>query len=400
LLCITGLLGVFLLAIWAQDRSVRALAWWGGAYLIGASAVTLWWNDDPLSFVTPDLPNILLFVACGVIWNGARLFHGRPVKLMGLCAGSVVWAVAIYFPGFASASHGRVALACLIIASYAFLTAHEFRHDRRRRAFATRCLAFVVPLMHSTVFLSPIALSLALPDDSSSDGLLALFALETVLYAVGTAFMVVVMAKERLVLLHKTAAMTDPLTGLFNRRAFMEAADRVVAQRARKALPVSILLFDLDHFKSINDRFGHAVGDDTLRLFARTIHTTLRTTDIMGRFGGEEFLALLPAGASEAAIAAERVRNAFQTVAVEVSGHSLRATVSIGIAAASAPVVIATLLQRADRALYRAKSNGRNRIEQAVPEDAGLPAPMPPVSLPVSGRASMPAINAATVAMT
>jgi diguanylate cyclase (GGDEF)-like protein len=230
--------------------------------------------------------------------------------------------------------------------------------------------------------------------------LLALFALETVLYAVGTAFMVVVMAKVLHVLLHITAAMTDPLTGLFNRGAVMEAADRVVAQRARKALPVSILLFDLDHFKSINDRFGHAVGDDTLRLFARTIHTTLRTTDIMGRFGGEEFLALLPAGASEAAIAAERVRNAFQTVAVEVSGHSLRATVSIGIAAASAPVVIATLLQRADRALYRAKSNGRNRIEQAVPEDAGLPAPMPPVSLPVSGRASMPAINAATVAMT
>ena len=94
------------------------------------------------------------------------------------------------------------------------------------------------------------------------------------LYVVGTAFIVVVMAKERVALVHKTAAMTDLLTGVFNRRAFLEAADRLIAKRARKSQPVSVLLFDLDHFKSINDRFGHAVGDEALKVFAKTAVAT------------------------------------------------------------------------------------------------------------------------------
>ena len=115
------------------------------------------------------------------------------------------------------------------------------------------------------MFLSPIPLTLLLPPGAPTDSWFALFALETLLYVVGTAFIVVVMAKERVALVHKTAAMTDPLTGLFNRRAFLEAAqpDDRAARAAR--LPVSVIAFDLDHFKSINDRFGHAVGDDALQ---------------------------------------------------------------------------------------------------------------------------------------
>jgi diguanylate cyclase (GGDEF)-like protein len=202
----------------------------------------------------------------------------------------------------------------------------------------------------------------------SGDGLFALFALQTLLYVVGTAFIVVVMAKEQVATIHKTAAMTDPLTGLFNRRAFNDAAYKMMAQRARRGQPVSVIAFDLDHFKSINDRFGHAVGDDALKIFARTASGSMRATDMIGRLGGEEFAAIIPGGISDAHIVAERVRAAFQNTGVVISGHAMNATVSIGIAEAIPPVALDTLMERADGALYRAKSGGRNRVVAAEPE--------------------------------
>ena len=193
-----------------------------------------------------------------------------------------------------------------------------------------------MPLLHSIVFLSPIPLTLLTPPGASSDGWLALFALETLLYVVGAAFIIVIMTQERIALGHKTAAMTDPLTGLFNRRAFYELGQQLMAQQARTKAAVSVLAFDLDHFKSINDRFGHAVGDDTLRLFAATARANVRATDVLARLGGEEFVAILPGGAAEAAMVGERLRAAFQAAAVEISSHRIRATVSVGIATAAA----------------------------------------------------------------
>ncbi len=184
--------------------------------------------------------------------------------------------------------------------------------------------------------------------------------------------------------------MTDLLTGLFNRRAFLEAADRLIAQHARKSLPVSVMLFDLDKFKSINDRFGHATGDDALKVFAGAVSTSMRDTDVIGRLGGEEFAAIIPGNAAEAAMVANRVRLAFQAVGVEISGHQIGATVSIGVARMRAPVEIDILLARADAALYRAKANGRNRVEIA---DAGAPA------MPVAAESDLPVLGDVAVAM-
>jgi diguanylate cyclase (GGDEF)-like protein len=193
-----------------------------------------------------------------------------------------------------------------------------------------------------------------------------------VIYVVGTAFVVVVMAKERVALVHKTAAMTDLLTGLFSRRAFLDAASRIIEQRRKKSQPVSVLLFDLDKFKSINDRFGHAVGDDALKVFAATATASMRATDVIGRLGGEEFAAIIPGNGEEAGLVAERLRTAFRAAGVVISGHEIGATVSIGVASAIPPVPIDALLARADAALYCAKRNGRNRVEFA---DADAAAP-------------------------
>jgi diguanylate cyclase (GGDEF)-like protein len=323
-------------------------------------------------FVPAELPNALLFIACGMIWTGARLFHGRPILPGALFTGAVVWFVAMQYAAFASSEQARVVLSSLVIAVYAFLTAFELRRERRR-ALIARWQSIAVPLLHATVFLAPIPLCLSLSAGASTQGLFALFALETILYVVGTAFIVVVMAKERAALVHRTAAMTDVLTGVFNRRAFLEAADKLIAKRTRKALPVSVLLFDLDHFKSINDRFGHAIGDEALRVFARTAVASMRASDVVARLGGEEFAALVPGSAADAAVVAERVRMAFRSAGLVVAGREVAATVSTGIASGVPPVEIEALIARADAALYRAKAGGRDRIEIAP----GLHAPGP-----------------------
>ncbi len=137
---------------------------------------------------------------------------------------------------------------------------------------------------------------------------------------------------------------------------------------------------DLDNFKSINDRFGHATGDRVLRLFADTCVAALRSTDLVGRFGGEEFAVLLAdANRDNAFIVAERIRHAFQASATVVDGKPVSGTISIGAAIIQDPEHnVATLLAQADEALYRAKGNGRNRVELAsVPEFDARPVRAP-----------------------
>jgi diguanylate cyclase (GGDEF)-like protein len=370
--CITGLLGIFLLGVWLQERSVRAMAWWGSAYLIGASAVALWGMDKSTVPYLAEMPNALLFIACGMIWNGARLFHGRRVLPSALLAGAWLWFTACQFSVFVQWGNGRIVLSSLIIATYTFLASMELRRERRR---ALRWIAVCAPVLHGVVFLSPIALTLLWPRGASADGWFAVFALQTLLYVVGTAFVVVVMANERTTAQYKTAAMTDPLTGLFNRRAFFAAATQMIAHQMRKKKPVSVLAFDLDHFKSVNDRFGHGVGDETLRLFAATAGENMRASDVIGRLGGEEFVAILPGSVADAMVVGERVRAAFERAGVEISGHRIGATVSIGVAEAGPPLAeFGELLGRADAALYCAKHGGRNRV---VPDEPSADTDVP-----------------------
>jgi diguanylate cyclase (GGDEF)-like protein len=383
--CVTALLGLFLFVLWLQDRSVRALGYWASAYLIGGFAVALWIvSPDVLPAAGTDLASALLFTCCGLIWCGARKFHGREASVGGAIAGAVVWLVATRMPELMQFDNARVVISSLIITAYAVLTAIELRRERRKPKSgpAARARALMIPVLHGVIFLSPILTTTLFTSAApiAANGFFPLFALLTLLYVVGTAFIVVVMAKEHSALVHKTAAMTDHLTGLFNRRGFFEAAEKLVASQRKSGQPVTIMMFDLDHFKSINDRFGHEVGDEALQAFAATASTNMRLHDIVGRLGGEEFAAILPGGSDTALMVAERVRSAFETRGVEISGHAMNATVSIGISESLAEVAqISTMLARADRALYAAKASGRNRVctDKDV-RDAAPKAPLVP----------------------
>jgi GGDEF domain-containing protein len=255
--CITALLGLLLLSAWAQER-IRALAWWGTAYLLGGFSVAVWSFENLISPpLPPGVANTLLFIACGMIWSAARIFHGRRVLWAAMSAGAIAWLIACMVPEFALWTIGRIVLSSLIVSAYTFLTAAELWRERRK-SLLRRWPAIFVPIMHGAVFLLPIPLASLLPAERGivtlASGWIAVFALETMLYVVGTAFIVLVMAKERTVRIQRDAASTDELTGILNRRGFYVAAHQLVARQTKKGEPVSVLMFDLDHFKSINDR--------------------------------------------------------------------------------------------------------------------------------------------------
>lgn len=166
-------------------------------------------------------------------------------------------------------------------------------------------------------------------------------------------------------------AKVDPLTGLTNRRGFLEDAQGVIASAWRQDLPVSLMLLDLDHFKAINDGFGHEAGDEVLRRTATALRAALRRGDLAVRWGGEEFVALLPAAdEQQAAALAERVRAALRAEVPHPAGGKAAVTASLGIAvlggcgaktAGTEQEALDAALRAADRALYAAKAQGRDR---------------------------------------
>ena len=158
-------------------------------------------------------------------------------------------------------------------------------------------------------------------------------------------------------------AIRDDLTGAYNRRYLMEALAREQSRADRLGAPFSLCLIDIDHFKSINDRFGHAAGDGVLKEFARLVPPELRAVDVYGRFGGEEFLVILPGTDTVGAqTCAERVRARTEATTFPGAGQ---VTATVGVATYAGKEPVGTLLARADKALYEGKNAGRNRVVAA-----------------------------------
>ncbi|MFL6818659.1 MAG: diguanylate cyclase [Bradyrhizobium sp.] len=363
---IAAMLGAMLLFFGSREN-IPALKWWGTAYLLGAASIALWTvASDSLGEMLSLALNAVGFLACGMVWNASRVFHGRKPNLPGLVLGAIGW-IATVATLAAEASATRTTIGAGIVAVYAALTANELWSERRR-ALQRRWPAFVVPLLHGFVLMLPILVGdlLRLHDHKFSGSIwVTVFSVELVLYAVGTVFVIFMLVSERAVTAHKTAASMDPLTGMFNRRGFAEACSRVIEREASAGRPVTVLILDIDHFKSINDRFGHPAGDEILKLFAAVVLNSLRISDLSGRIGGEEFAALLPCSLEEGVIAAERVREAFAESGIVVEDGPVDTTVSIGVAGGPAGTELEVLLAAADTALYQAKRGGRNRVEAA-----------------------------------
>jgi len=388
---VAAMLGGLLLFFWRQEK-ITALGWWGAAYIAGGAAIATWTLAGAMLHPAVSMAlNVVGLVACGMVWNAARVFHGKKTSAVAFCAGATLWALASVplagFPGL------QLLLGAGIVAAYAVLTANELWAERRK-AYRSRWPAVAVPVMHGLVLMLPLLIGDFMQPAgqqlSLNSGWVVAFAIELVMYAVGTVFIIFMLVSERAVTAHKTAASIDPLTELFNRRGCSELCGRMIEREAAAGRPVSVLIFDIDHFKQVNDRFGHAAGDEILKLFANVLIHTLRVTDIVGRIGGEEFAAMLPCGVGDAVIAAERVRALFEGAGVQVDDTPLATSVSVGVACGEPGTSWGALLVAADAALYRAKRGGRNRVEVAQGPELPLGREHRPIAAQVEKR--MPTI--------
>ncbi|MGA9319671.1 MAG: GGDEF domain-containing protein [Xanthobacteraceae bacterium] len=369
---VEAILGLLLLFAWVQNTAITAVAWWGFADLLRAASVALFGFYGTVSeLISIDLANALLFTSFAVTWTGARLFDHRKAQPVLLFAGAAVWLIACRIPGLVDSFDTRVLLSSGIIATYTWATAFEFWRGRSEPLVSRWPLIFML-FAHGALYLLRTPLGAMLPWLPTSDQVfesvwLTVLSFEALLFTIAIAFILLAMAKERAEYRHKTAALVDPLTGISNRRAFLEDGEAYLRRHAVDPRPTAVMLLDLDHFKSINDRFGHAVGDRVLEIFADVSSGCLRRIDLLGRLGGEEFAALLRDTTRERALAvAEQIRVAFADATRDVDGRPVAASVSIGIVIIQDAVLdLSALLAQADHALYRAKDGGRNRCEIA-----------------------------------
>jgi diguanylate cyclase (GGDEF)-like protein len=368
---VEAILGLLLLFAWAQNTAIHAVCWWGFAHLIRAASVVLFgmYGSAP-DIITIDLANALLFTAFAVTWTGARVFDGRPVEPVYLVTGAVLWLLICRLPVLAEAVQIRALIASAIITAYTWLTAYEFWRGRSEQ-LVSRWPAIFMLFAHGALYLLRTPLVAVLPA-AANNGMygsvwLTVLSFEALLFTISVAFILLAMAKERTELRHRNAAMLDPLTGIANRRSFLQDAGQLAKRHRADPRPTAVLLIDLDHFKSINDRFGHALGDRVLEMFTEAALKSVRSTDLLGRLGGEEFAAMLYDTSRDKAVAVgERIREGFAVAAKEVDGRPVCATVSIGIAYCEEVALdVPELLAQSDQALYFAKEKGRNRVEVA-----------------------------------
>jgi diguanylate cyclase (GGDEF)-like protein len=368
-------LGVLFLAFWLQTRSAAWFGWWSASLLVGSLTSVLYMWRGPDSLLSVGLGNAVLIVSFVCCWLGARAFDRRPPLWSPLLLLPLLWLAVCFVPDFLASVSYRVILSSSLIAPLLAMAAFEFWRGRAERlpsrwpviaifGFFALLFAARIPL----VGLAPFPFG-ALPMQA---GWLGAFNLAMFAHTILLSVLLVSLSKERLELDQRTKAQTDPLTGALNRRAFMARGERLLQRHAEQRAPLCLLFLDLDHFKSLNDRFGHSGGDDVLTGFVDLVNACIRPTDFLFRIGGEEFCCLLPHTTTEQALrVAERIRHQFEITMIEVAGTVVKATTSLGIASTDAfGYELDRLMRRADMAVYAAKRGGRNRVMVATASEA------------------------------
>jgi diguanylate cyclase (GGDEF)-like protein len=360
--------GVFLIFAWLQNRESWALLWWAAANLILAASVPLMAvRDDAFSRPSQILAITLLNISPALIWAAARSCNNRDANWGIVGAGALLWILAFISPGFRASPDAQTFFNLSIIALYLFAAGAEFWRGRAER-LGSRWPLIALLFSHGFIFaigaMQAINGHLPLTSDSILTSWFGFILFEAQVFVVGTAIFIVAIDRERSELRQKILASVDELTGVASRRAFIDEAERLLGSCRGENLPFSLIVFDLDRFKNINDTYGHMAGDRVLEVFGDSVRDMLRAGDLVGRPGGEEFSVALPgASAGTAYVVAERIRVAFTERCRRLGTLHLNPTVSAGVTSARKDSTLDSLFAAADSALYRAKQLGRDRIE-------------------------------------
>lgn len=390
-LLVTLTTGVLYVLDAVRRGDVLSGRWWSLAFVASslASFTYIAAAQSPAFAWAYALGNGLAGTATALIWVGARSFNGRPpLPLVGLAGPWLMAGGTLLADAPLDAWSGATSF-LLVIAVYALAAAHEFWRANGTRLqnhlvlavacavsglfYAARAAALVALGQDHPVFLSYFG-----PEVASTVVLLLIVILTFSLVALG---------KEQSDIALYRLATRDALTDVLNRREFARQAELILRRLAYERAPVAVLLLDLDEFKAINDTHGHAAGDLVLARFAAVATRCLRPTDLLCRYGGEEFAVVLPrVSFDQAEIVAERIRATTAGLVVPTGKAELRLTTSVGLAFSPASASDLThLLHHADTMLYRAKAEGRNRVVSCARDvgpaaEAALPAALPTVA--------------------
>jgi diguanylate cyclase (GGDEF)-like protein len=364
---------VLVFQVRSYPSSVRGLREWTAAALTGVLASIL----IGMRGILPDLltmvvGNLVLIWAVSLFSIGTRSHLGIATRRARFAAVVVAMSLALTWLTFVRPDYShRLQLVCIVLA--AIIGEHAWLMFRRAgSSFAARFTLVTLSLQAAIFVLRAVSVG-ALgtgADLLSASPIQTIYIASYALTMVALCIGVTLLATERLRSDLEYLATHDVMTGTLNRRAIMETAERELARCRRHGHVMSLLVMDLDHFKKINDTYGHLVGDRVLKDFTARVSGLLRLPDQFGRYGGEEFVLILPdTGREAAAIVAERICKA------AAEAEAPNCTVSIGLATATLiDTGIDSLLSRADEALYRAKAGGRNQVVMA-PLLQEVPAP-------------------------
>ena len=365
---VTAVLGLVLGFNWARQGGSSFVGLWGLAMLLLSVGIAMTNSASRTNLVALlTIGEATIILADAIKWHACRQFAHRHANLLFTLAGPIVFLL-VASAGYLETINDRLMLVCSLVAAYNFAAAVELSYADGEN-LPSRWSAVGLLALTGMSFLSWLPLIAAMPIPEVGTVFLSswfpVVILITVLLRLALAFVVLAMAKERQEQEQRIDALTDSLTGLPNRRALFEAADAIGRRRILGGgTPVSVLIFDLDHFKETNDSYGHDLGDEVLKVFAKTVARHANVQSIVGRLGGEEFAAILPgADAAPAVEHAETVRHAFARSAAFVNGLAVGGTVSVGVATDfDVDTDLSSLFRRADAALYVAKRAGRNQV--------------------------------------
>ena len=364
-----ALAGCLLLLSWLQHRKVTALALWGWGFITASVATTL---IIVLRGRIPDfwsiiVGNALLTAAYGILWSGARKFDGKNVSIPLVLMGVVFWLIACSIGPVYARAEARATVMAAIGIVYTLLVVFEFWRGRGDEVWRWPIMMLLLAHAAAIPIHIPLAGAWTRPDpsDPSDLDLLTFAIFESAFVCICAAYLFGGLAKDRIAARYRHASLTDPLTGIANRRGFLQRGERLLTRARFARESTALIMFDLDRFKIINDRYGHVTGDEVLISFCRLATSHLRPNDLFGRIGGEEFASLMPnTGRHDALWVAERVRRAFEASFHATAQDAFRSTVSVGVAISDDERSdLNALLGAADQALYRAKALGRNRVE-------------------------------------
>jgi diguanylate cyclase (GGDEF)-like protein len=363
-----GISGTLLIYAWFTNGYAPTLGLWALAFLVASAATALIVPGERIGDVRlMDIADALLIGAYGLLWMGARSFNNRKTPVAYLLVCPAAWLLLRQLEVWHFSDSARVAFVSSMLLCCTVLTGFEFW--RSDRGLPSRWPLIAIIGAQAAILLSIILWPgwtlRALTGRGPTGSIVTLILFVGLFHTVFAAFLLAFLVKERREAHYRRAALVDPLTGIWNRRAFLEFASRRLKRATIDKQPVALIAFDLDQFKFINDRYGHLAGDQTLCRFCGAVNNALRPGDLFGRIGGEEFACLLvdvlPVGAMAIA---DRVCCQFASMKICSGSARLQTTVSSGVATAGQPQPdLEALMSAADRALYRAKELGRNRVE-------------------------------------